>query len=114
MLTSRCCKPATWFQRHHTHRGRGTGREAAHVFLAGVLPSARVRTGCDFTYLAEADTPVTSQGQPRAYACLVIEQQRWLPGPSMAIRGYTDVHGNPQMPTSMRGNAQPLTCPTTP
>jgi transglutaminase-like putative cysteine protease len=55
----------------------------------------RIRVGCDFTYVAEIDTPVIFQVQPRASACLVIEQERWLHLPSMAIRGYTDLYGNP-------------------
>jgi transglutaminase-like putative cysteine protease len=55
----------------------------------------RIRIGCEFTYVAEVDTPVVFQVQPRESARLVIEQERWLPEPAMEIRGYTDVYGNP-------------------
>lgn len=54
-----------------------------------------IRVGCDFTYLAEIDTPVIFQVQPRASASLTIGQERWLSEPNMAIRAYTDVYGNP-------------------
>lgn len=55
----------------------------------------RIGVGCVFTYVAEIDTPVIFQVQPRPSACLAIEQERWLPEPSMAIHGYTDLYGNP-------------------
>jgi transglutaminase-like putative cysteine protease len=57
----------------------------------------RIRVGCDFTYVAEIETPAIFQIQPRAseYPGLAIEQERWMPEPSMAIRWYTDLYGNP-------------------
>src|SRR5580698_5793424 len=61
----------------------------------GRMTRRRIRVGCDFTYVAEIDTPVIFQVQPRAAACLVIEQEQWRQLPSMAIRGYTDLYGNP-------------------
>jgi transglutaminase-like putative cysteine protease len=59
------------------------------------MTSRTIRVGCDFTYLAEVDTPVVFQVRPCPSGCLLIEQERWHPEPAMAIREYTDVYGNP-------------------
>ena len=55
----------------------------------------RIRVGCDFTYVAEIDTPVIFQVQPRASPCVAVEQEQWLSEPHMAVRGYADLYGNP-------------------
>lgn len=55
----------------------------------------RIRVGCDFTYVAEVQTPVIFQVQPRATGEVAIEGQRWSADPVIDVRGYADLYGNP-------------------
>jgi transglutaminase-like putative cysteine protease len=55
----------------------------------------RIRVGCDFTYVAAVDTPVIFQVRPSESPPITIEAQRWSSEPWIAIRGYTDLYGNP-------------------
>lgn len=55
----------------------------------------RIRVGCDFTHVASVDTPVIFQMQPGESRLIAIEAERWLSEPSIAIRSYTDLYGNP-------------------
>lgn len=55
----------------------------------------RIRVGCDFTYVAAVDTPVIFQVQPGESRLIAIETERWSSEPLIAIRGYTDLYGNP-------------------
>jgi transglutaminase-like putative cysteine protease len=55
----------------------------------------RIRLGCDFTYVAEIDTPVIFQVQPSASPDVTVERERWLSEPPMAVHGYADLYGNP-------------------
>jgi transglutaminase-like putative cysteine protease len=59
------------------------------------MTSRRILIGCDFTYLAEIDTPVVFQVQPIRPGAAVIEQEQWSPAPRIEVRGYTDLYGNP-------------------
>jgi transglutaminase-like putative cysteine protease len=55
----------------------------------------RVRIGCDFTYVAEVDTPVIFQVQPIESRRIALEGERWSSDPAIDVRGYTDLYGNP-------------------
>src|SRR5882757_3592450 len=55
----------------------------------------RVRIGCDFTYVAEVDTPVIFQVQPIESLRIALEGERWSSDPAIDVRGYTDLYGNP-------------------
>jgi transglutaminase-like putative cysteine protease len=59
------------------------------------MTSRRIMVGCDFTYVAEIDTPVVFQVQPIRPGPAVIEQEQWSSTPEIAVRGYTDLYGNP-------------------
>jgi transglutaminase-like putative cysteine protease len=59
------------------------------------MGSRWIRIGCDFSYLAEIDTPVIFQVQPTKSPEVAVEQEQWSSEPSMAIHGYTDLYGNP-------------------
>jgi transglutaminase-like putative cysteine protease len=59
------------------------------------MRSRRIRIGCEFTYVAEIDTPVIFQVQPSESPALALQGEQWSTKPSMAIRGYTDLYGNP-------------------
>jgi transglutaminase-like putative cysteine protease len=60
-----------------------------------VMASRRVRIGCDFTYVAEVDTPVIFQVQPTESPLIKVEGQRWSADPVIPIRDYLDLYGNP-------------------
>jgi transglutaminase-like putative cysteine protease len=55
----------------------------------------RVRVGCDFSYVAEVDTPVIFQVQPLTSRRIAIEAERWTSEPLTAVRDYVDIYGNP-------------------
>jgi transglutaminase-like putative cysteine protease len=59
------------------------------------MASRRIRIGCEFTYVAEIDTPVIFQVQPGESSSIVLQGEQWSSKPSMVIRGYTDLYGNP-------------------
>jgi transglutaminase-like putative cysteine protease len=59
------------------------------------MASRQVRIGCDFTYVAEIDTPVVFQVQPGVSPHVTVQHEQWRSEPSMAIRGYPDLYGNP-------------------
>jgi hypothetical protein len=61
----------------------------------GDMESRRILIGCDFTYVAAIDTPVIFQVQPIEAAPVFIENGQWASDPAIAIRGYTDLYGNP-------------------
>jgi transglutaminase-like putative cysteine protease len=54
-----------------------------------------IRIGCEFGYAAEIDTPVIFQVQPGQSADVGVEREQWSSDPPIAIRGYTDIYGNP-------------------
>jgi transglutaminase-like putative cysteine protease len=55
----------------------------------------RLRIGCDFTYVAAVPTPVIFQVQPAGSPAVSVEGGRWVCAPTVAVRGYTDLYGNP-------------------
>jgi transglutaminase-like putative cysteine protease len=55
----------------------------------------QIRIGCEFTYVAEVDTPVIFQVQPGESSFITLHCPRWSSDPPMAVRGYTDLYGNP-------------------
>src|ERR1035438_1256439 len=61
----------------------------------GVMVARQIRIGCEFTYVAEIDTPVIFQVQPGESPSIALRDEQWLSKPSIAIRGYTDLYGNP-------------------
>jgi transglutaminase-like putative cysteine protease len=54
----------------------------------------RVLVGCDFTYVAEVDTPVIFQVKPADSRAIAIGPERWTCEPLIAVRGYRDLYGN--------------------
>jgi transglutaminase-like putative cysteine protease len=54
-----------------------------------------IQVGCEFTYVAEIDTPVIFQVQPGATPAVTLQQEQWSSEPPIAIRGYIDLYGNP-------------------
>lgn len=62
----------------------------------------RVRVGCDFTYVAEVDTPVIFQVQPSGSRTVSIVEERWASVPLLDVREYDDLYGNPCRRTVLR------------
>jgi transglutaminase-like putative cysteine protease len=58
------------------------------------MTSRRIRVGCDFTYVAEIETPVIFQVQPRESPDIAVQHEQWHSEPPMAVRGYADLYGN--------------------
>jgi len=54
-----------------------------------------VRVGCDFTYVAQIETPVIFQVQPGESPDVTVTDEQWLSEPAMALHRYTDLYGNP-------------------
>jgi transglutaminase-like putative cysteine protease len=54
----------------------------------------RVHVGCDFTYVAEVDTPVIFQVKPADSRSIAIGPERWTCQPWIAVRGYDDLYDN--------------------
>ena len=54
-----------------------------------------LQIGCDFTYVAAIPTPVVFQVQPVESRKSPIECSLWVSEPTVAVRGYTDLYGNP-------------------
>jgi len=59
------------------------------------METRRVLVGCDFTYVAVIPTPVVFQVQPIESPQVSVEGARWITEPDVAVRGYTDLYGNP-------------------
>src|SRR5580698_10434286 len=59
------------------------------------METRRLLIGCDFTYVAAISTPVIFQVRPIEDPPVLIEGARWASEPPIAIRGYTDLYGNP-------------------
>ena len=59
------------------------------------MATRRLLIGCDFTYVAAIYTPVIFQVRPIEDPHVRIEGAQWASEPSIAIRGYTDLYGNP-------------------
>jgi transglutaminase-like putative cysteine protease len=59
------------------------------------MAARQIRVGCEFTYVADINTPVIFQVQPGMSASVAMHDERWSSDPPMAIRGYTDLYGNP-------------------
>jgi transglutaminase-like putative cysteine protease len=51
--------------------------------------------GCDFTYVAQIATPVIFQVQPIEAPHISLTAGKWDAEPPIAVRGYTDLYGNP-------------------
>ncbi len=58
------------------------------------MESRRISLGCDFTFAAEINTAVVFQVRPAESGDIVLESERWLSEPAIAIRRYTDIYGN--------------------
>jgi hypothetical protein len=103
------------------------------------MASRRIRVGCDFTYVAEIETPVIFQVQPGESPNVDLQREQWLSEPPMVIHGYADLYGNScvrgvlpaagrasattrslscpmprKTPTPAPRSARPARCPTTP
>jgi len=63
------------------------------------METRRILVGCDFTYAAAVRTPVIFQVQPAESAHVSLEGGHWTSEPTMDIRGYTDLYGNPCLRT---------------
>jgi transglutaminase-like putative cysteine protease len=74
---------------------RGRNRGETLTGHDGVVALRQVLVGCDFTYLAETDTPVIFRVQPIASQVVDVEHEQWSSDPPMAIHWYTDLYGNP-------------------
>jgi transglutaminase-like putative cysteine protease len=59
------------------------------------METRRIGIGCDFTYVADVPTPVIFQVTPAEAAHIAVKDGQWSGEPAMAIRGYTDLYGNP-------------------
>jgi transglutaminase-like putative cysteine protease len=55
----------------------------------------QLQVGCEFTYVAAADTPVIFQVRPGESARVTLQGEKWSSEPSMIIHSYTDLYGNP-------------------
>jgi transglutaminase-like putative cysteine protease len=55
----------------------------------------RIRVGCDFIYTADVSTPAVFHVQPAESPGTAVERQCWSSEPQIAVRGYTDLYGNP-------------------
>jgi transglutaminase-like putative cysteine protease len=54
----------------------------------------QVRVGCEFTHVAEVDTPAVLQVEPLAEAPVGIVKQAWSMVPDLRLRQYRDLYGN--------------------
>jgi len=63
------------------------------------METRRIQVGCDFTYTAAIPTPVIFQVTPAESAQVLVKDGQWASEPDMAIRGYTDLYGNPCLRT---------------
>jgi transglutaminase-like putative cysteine protease len=63
------------------------------------METRRIQVGCDFTYAAAIPTPVIFQVTPAESAHVLVKDGQWASEPDMAIRGYTDLYGNPCLRT---------------
>ena len=59
------------------------------------MTTRRVTVGCDFTYEAVVATPAVFQVQPLADAPVTRISEAWSSTPSMDLRAYVDLYGNP-------------------
>ena len=59
------------------------------------METRRLLIGCDFTYVAAISTPVIFQVRPIEAPPVFFEDAQWASEPPIAIRGYTDLYGNP-------------------
>ena len=59
------------------------------------METRRLLIGCDFTYVAAISTPVIFQVRPIEDPPVLIQGAQWASEPPIAIRGYTDLYGNP-------------------
>ncbi|MGX7677356.1 transglutaminase-like domain-containing protein [Jatrophihabitans sp. DSM 45814] len=59
------------------------------------MDSRRLVVGCDFTYDAEVATPAIFQVQPAEAAGIFRRSEAWTSQPSMRLRSYKDLYGNP-------------------
>jgi len=59
------------------------------------MTTRQLRVGCVFSWRAEVTTPVIFQVQPASSAAVGIGAEEWSAEPSVALRHYTDLYGNP-------------------
>jgi transglutaminase-like putative cysteine protease len=59
------------------------------------VETRRILVGCDFRYAAVISTPVIFQVQPAGSPLVAVEDARWASEPAIAVRGYSDLYGNP-------------------
>jgi transglutaminase-like putative cysteine protease len=55
----------------------------------------RIQVGCEFTYVAEVDTPVIFQVQPGNSRWNAVETESWSTAPLMDLHQYRDLYDNP-------------------
>jgi transglutaminase-like putative cysteine protease len=55
----------------------------------------RLRIGCEFSYVAEIETPTIFQVQPRADDAIDVVDEVWSSDPHIDIHRYRDLYGNP-------------------
>ncbi len=54
----------------------------------------QIRVGCEFIYLAQADTPAVFLVEPRDAAPVTLVHQQWTVQPQVHLRRYGDLYGN--------------------
>ena len=59
------------------------------------MASRRLLVGCEFTYEAEVPTLAVFQVQPDDSALHTRRSEAWISTPSLALRSYRDLYGNP-------------------
>lgn len=59
------------------------------------MQSREVRIGCEFTWLADVPTPSVFQVEPLLSPNVVLSGESWTQDPSMDLRRYHDLYGNP-------------------
>src|ERR1700677_4239382 len=74
------------------------------------METRRLLIGCDFTYVAAISTPVIFQVRPIEDPPVLIEGAQWASEPPIAIRGYTDLYGNPCVRAVLPGGGSSFQC----
>jgi transglutaminase-like putative cysteine protease len=59
------------------------------------MGTRRMLIGCEFTYVAAIPTPVIFQVLPAESPLIDVQDAHWGSDPAIAVRGYTDLYGNP-------------------
>ena len=59
------------------------------------MRTRRLSVGCTFSYTADFATPTIFQVQPAESTLFTVRSEAWSATPQMALRGYSDLYGNP-------------------